>query len=117
MGKGNVRTRPFIYTAEAQIHFIAHHKNPFSNSYIYSYTIFHPRLAITATLSSTPRPAITRCTIFHPSTTNYPLHTFHPSATNNPLHYLLFSTTRLRNTTCVTSTQSLLPHLHCLKEL
>ena len=61
--------------------------------------------------------AILRYTIFYPSTTNYLLHTFHPSATNNPLHDLLFSTTRLRNTICVASTQSLPPHLLCLKEL
>ena len=41
MGKGNVQTRPFIYTAETLFPFIAY-QQLFSNSYIYSYTIFHP---------------------------------------------------------------------------
>ena len=54
MGKGNVQTRPFIYTAETLFPFIAHHNNLLA------------RAIFTATLSSTARLAITRYTIFHP---------------------------------------------------
>ena len=31
MGKGNVQTRPFIYTAKTLFPFIAHHNNPLAN--------------------------------------------------------------------------------------
>ena len=83
MGKGNVRTRPFNYTVETLFPFIAHHNNSLATA------IF------TATLSSTPRLAITRYNIFH------------PSSTNNPLHYLYFSTRDYQIATCVTYIQSL----------
>ena len=104
MGKGNVQTRPFIYTAETIFSFIAHHNNLLA------------RAIFTATLSSTVRLTITRYTIFHPSTSNNPLHPrlpitrytiFHPSSTNNPLHYLYFSTCDYQIATCVTYMQSL----------
>ena len=72
MGKGNVRTRPSIYTAETSFPFIAHHNNPF----------------FIATLSFTPRLAITRYTMFHSSTAITHCTIFHLSTTNNPLHYL-----------------------------
>ena len=44
MGKGNVQTRPFIYTVETLFPFIAHHNNHLA-SYIYSYPIFHPSIS------------------------------------------------------------------------
>ena len=82
MGKGNVQTRPFIYTAETLFPFIAHHN-------------LSARAIFTATLSSTARLAITRYTIFY------------PSSTNNPLHYLYFSTCDYQIATCVTYMQLL----------
>ena len=74
MGKGNVQTHLFIYTAETIFPFIAHHKNPLATA------IF------TATLSSTPQVPITHYTTYTFPSRNYKIATCVTYMQALPLH-------------------------------